>query len=212
MKRTAIIWTAIAIIIGIVICINIYAYYSVLQHATLAKTHASSKVSSVPIFSHPLKTYNREIEVSSYLPLNATEPFEALVEAIKIKKKSTRFRVTWSDIEPGGPFGGTMVYDRKRKIIKLYDENWFHGSYYRFQYLITEVSDEDITRYVKEHSTFPLPHGMGFYSFIGIFRTYGSNVYRIERRFKGTYANQKPWWPDIQQQHSKSTFSQSPSP
>jgi hypothetical protein len=149
------------------------------------------------MFSDPLKTHNGEIEVSSFLPLNGMEPFMALAEAMGLKKNSTRFRVTWSEIQPGGPFGGTMVYDRNRKLIKLYDENWFHGSYYRFQYLITGVTDELIFRYVKEYSEFPIPNGMGFYSFIGIFCTYGCKVYRIERRFKGTYANQKPWWPDI---------------
>jgi hypothetical protein len=162
------------------------------------------------MFSDPLKIHNGEIEVSSFLPLNAMEPFMALVEAMGIKKKSTRFRVTWSDIEPGGPFGGTMVYDRKRQFIKLYDENWFHGSYYRFQYLVTGVSDEDIIRYVRKHSKFPLPSGISFYSFVGIFRTHGCKVYRIERRFKGSYANQKPWWPDIREdithRQGKSTF------
>lgn len=189
------VWAVIAVTLYVIL----FGYAAMhFHHPKAVKEHrAFASPADSSVFSNPLKTHNGEIEVYSFIPLNATEPFQALAEAFKIKKNSTRFRVIWGAIEPGGPMNGTMVYDKNRRLIKLYDENWFHGSYWRFEYLITKVSDEDIKRYLNEYTKWPHPVKIDFYSFVGVFRTYGCKTYRLERRFKGLYTKDKPWWPDV---------------
>jgi hypothetical protein len=199
-------------VIAVTLCVILFGYAAMhFQHPKAAKKrNAVVSLTNSSVFSNPLKTHNGEIEVYSYLPLNATEPFEALAEALKVKKDSTRFRVMWSNVTPGGPMDGTMIYDKNRRLIKEYDEVWFHGTYARFEYLITKVSDEDIMRYIKEYAKWPRPVRIEFHSFISIFRSYGCKTYRLGRKFKGSsYTKAKPWWPDdaadITKHPSKST-------
>jgi hypothetical protein len=183
-------------VIAVTLCVILFGYSAMHFHhpKTTQNRHAVASPTNSSMLSDPLKTHNGEIEVYSFLPLNATEPFRALAEAFKIKKNSTRFRVIWGAIEPGGPLKGTMVYDKKRRLIKLYDENWFHDSYWRFEYLITKVSDEDIMWYIKEYAKWPHPVRIEFHSFISIFRSYGCKAYRLGRKFKGSsYTKAKPW-------------------
>lgn len=188
-------------LIAITLCVILFGYSAIHFHyAKAVKEHrAFASPADSSVFANPLKTHNSEIEVYSYLPLNATEPFEALAEALKVKKDSTRFRVMWSNVTPGGPMDGTMVYDKNQRLIKEYDEVWFHGTYARFEYLITKVSDEDIMRYIKEYAKWLRPVRIEFYSFISIFRSYGCKTYRLGRKFKGSsYTKAKPWWPDVE--------------
>ncbi len=96
-----------------------------------------------------------------------TSPFVEIADALGKNKGETRFRVSWSEVLGSGWDGGTMLYDRKRGILKYYDVGGEGGDgvtgdgkvvpdplkeYYRKSYLFVGIKDSTLLSLVQRYN------------------------------------------------------------
>lgn len=114
-------------------------------------------------------------------------PVAVIASSIVKDKVSSRFRVTWGDSLGGASDQGTMLYDRKRNILKFYNTGGhIEGYAYRRSYLFTRISDKNIIQLSNKYNNQNRVRNLDpFDSLPKLLPTFGCKSYKLVDFTKG---------------------------